>query len=279
MGFRRVLQARSWLPRTEGTIRLGFARRGERSHIEVLHQRGAARVRFPRAAEGGDIEAVLVNTAGGLTGGDRMEVAVALSAGSEATLTSAAAEKLYRARDEQPAIILVNLTLAAGARLSWLPQPTIVFNGARLDRRTEVWLGRDGRLLATEFIVFGRAAMGEEVVRGAVRDVWRVHREGALIFAEAFRLEGAIAAALQRKATLAGARAMALLIYAAPDAANRCSEARQRVQRIEGVAGASAWNGLLVMRAVAEDASTLQRDVAALIEWLSGRPLPRVWRC
>ena len=279
MGLRRVLQARCWLPRTEGAIRLGLTRRGERSHIDVLHQRGAARVRFPRAAAAGGIEAVLVNTAGGLTGGDRMEVDVALSAGSEATLTSAAAEKIYRARDEQPAIVLVNLTLAAGARLCWVPQPTIVFNGARLDRRTEVWLGRDGCLLATELIVFGRAAMGEEVVRGAVRDVWRVRREGALIFAETFRLEGAIAAALQRKATLAGARAMALLVYVAPDAANRRGEAQERVQRIAGVAGASAWNGLLVVRALAEDASTLQRDVAALIEWLSARPLPRVWRC
>jgi urease accessory protein len=258
---------------------LGFARRGERSHIDVLHQRGAARVRFPRPAAGGGIEAVLVNTAGGLTGGDRMQVAVALSDGGEATLTSAAAEKIYRARDEQPAIILVNLAIAAGARLSWLPQPTIVFNGARLDRRTEVWLGRDGCLLATELIVFGRAAMGEVVAHGAVRDVWRVRREGALIFAETFRLEGAIAAALQRRATLAGARAMALLVYVAPDAASRREEAQERVQRIAGVAGASAWNGLLVVRAVADDASTLQRDLAALIEWLSARPLPRVWRC
>ena len=276
--MRRELQARCWLPRTEGAIRLGCSRRGQRSHIDVLHQRGAARVRFPRAV-GGGIEAVLVNTAGGLTGGDRMDIAVSLSAGGEALLTSAAAEKIYRARDEQPAVILVNLTLTAGARLCWLPQPTILFNGARLDRRTEVWLGREDCLLAVELMVFGRAAMGEEVVGGAVRDVWRVRREGALVFAESLRLKGAIAAALQRKATLAGARAMALLVYVAPDAVERLGETRERLRCMAGVAGASAWDGLLLVRAMAEDASTLQRDVAALVEWLSARPLPRVWRC
>ena len=72
---------------------------------------------------------------------------------------------------------------------------------------------------------------------------------------------------------------MALRVYVAPDAANRRGEAQERVQRIAGVAGASAWNGLLVVRAVAKDASTLQRDVAVLVEWLGARPLPRVWRC
>ena len=134
--MRRVLQARCWLPRTEGAIRLGFTRRGERSHIDVLHQRGAARVRFPRAA-GGGIEGVLVNTAGGLTGGDRMEIAVALSAGSEATLTSAAAEKIYRARDEQPAIILANSRTAAPRRRRASPLRRDRLSEALCSSRTE----------------------------------------------------------------------------------------------------------------------------------------------
>jgi urease accessory protein len=274
----RVLQARSWLPRTEGSIRLGFTRRGAASHIDVLHQAGAARVRFPGPA-GGGIEAVLHNTAGGLTGGDRINVAVALAEASEATVTSAAAEKIYRARDHQAAELRVELTLLGGARLFWLPQPTILFNGARLERRTEVAVAGNGSLLALEILIFGRAAMGEQVTLGAVHDMWRVRREGALVFAETLRLKGAIGENLQRKATFAGARAPALLLYVAPDAVGRLGEAQARVQAIRSTAGASAWNGLLVVRALAEDGGMLQREMGALAEWLGARPLPRVWQC
>jgi urease accessory protein len=271
-----VPQTHAWLPRTEGSIRLGFTRRGAASHIDVLNQAGAARVRFPRPA-GGGIEAVLVNSAGGLTGGDRIAVAVALAAACDATVTSAAAEKIYRAQDHQAAQVKVELTLAAGARLCWLPQPTIVFNGARLERRTEVALAADGTLLALEILIFGRAAMGERVAHGALDDVWRVRRAGTLVFAEALRLKGAIGATLRKTATFAGARASALLIYVAPDAVGRLGEAQARVQAFGSTAGASAFNGLLLVRALAADGGMLQKDMCALMEWLSARPLPRVW--
>lgn len=274
-----MLQARTWLARTEGSIRLDIARRGHRSHIDVLHQAGAARVRFPRPAEGASLEAVLVNTAGGLTGGDRIDIAVALAACSEVTLTSAAAEKIYRARDQQAAAIRMRLRLLAGASLDWLPQPTILFDAARLDRRTEVELAGDSRLLAVEILLFGRAAMGEQMRRGAIRDAWRVRRDGALIFADSLRLDGAIAETLDRKALLGGARAAGLLLYVAPDAASRLAEARVRLQGASSLAGASSWNGLLAVRAVAKEGWALQQDMAALVEWLSARPLPRVWRC
>jgi len=271
--------ARSWLPRTEGSVRLGFTRRGESCAIDVLYQAGAARARFPRSDVGGGIEAVLVNTAGGLTGGDRIDVGIALAAGSEATVTSAAAEKIYRAREEQPATMLIDLALEAGAFARWLPQPTILFDGARLERRTEVRLAGDARLLAVEMLIFGRAAMGEEVTLGELFDAWRVRREGVLLFAETLRLKGAIAETLRGKATLAGARAAALLLYAAPDAADRLCEARARLEGAGGIAGTSAFDGLLVVRGAARDGATLQRDFCPLIEWLGAQPLPRVWRC
>jgi urease accessory protein len=267
-----VLQARNWLPRTQGAIRLGLARRG----IDVMHQTGAARVRFPRPTTGG-IEAVLINTAGGLTGGDRIDIDVALAQGSEATLTTAAAEKIYRARDAEPATIGVSLRLSAATRLNWLPQPTILFDRARLRRRTEVALARDASLLALEILIFGRSAMGEQVAEGTVHDAWRIRREGALVFAETLRLEGAIGETLQRKATLNGARASALLLYAAADAAARLGEAQARVAEHLVRAGASTWNGLLVVRALAEDGGSLQRHMGALAAWLAERPLPRVW--
>jgi len=113
-----VLQTLSWLPRTEGAARLSFARRDEQTRLDVLYQAGAARVRFPRPATGAPPEAVLLNTAGGLTGGDHMSLDVTLGARAEATLTTAAAEKIYRARDGD-ATIGVKLSLGAGARLAW----------------------------------------------------------------------------------------------------------------------------------------------------------------
>lgn len=273
-----MLQARSWLPRTEGSVTLGFARRGERTALETLHQSGAARVRFPRPALDAPPEAVLLNTAGGLTGGDRIAIDVSLAAGTAATLTTAAAEKIYRSLDGDAAI-RIKLAVGAGARLDWLPQPTILFDAARLDRRTDVELAPDSRLLATETLIFGRAAMGEEARRGAYRDAWRIRRGGVLVFADTFRLDGAVADALDRRAVLDGARATAMLIYAAPDAPDRLEEARARLAHAESTIGVSAWNGLLLARAIAPDGRILQRDVAALAEWLSGRALPRVWQC
>jgi urease accessory protein len=274
-----VLQARSWLPRTQGSVRLELARRGEQTALQVLHQAGAARVCFPSPAEGAPPEAVLLNTAGGLTGGDRIDIAVTLAAGAKATVTTAAAEKIYRARDGE-AEIGVELTLATGARLAWLPQPTILFDQSRLNRKTEAALAGDASLLAIETLIFGRAAMGEDVRHGACRDVWRVRRDGALLFADAFRVEGAVADGLNRPATLDGARAVAMLLYVAPDAMVRIDTARAMLESANGLtAGASTWNGLLLVRAMAADGRALQQAIAPLAEWLSGRPLPRVWQC
>jgi urease accessory protein len=274
-----VLQVRSWLPRTQGSVRLELSRRGDTTHLDVLHQAGAARARFPKPAAGAPPEAVLLNTAGGLTGGDRMDLEVTLGAGAEATLTTAAAEKIYRARDGEASEIGVQLALGAGARLAWLPQATILFDGSRLDRRTEIELAGDATFLAVEQLVFGRQAMGEDVHHGSCRDAWRIRRDGALVFADTFRVGGAVAAALDRPATLAGARAAAMLIYVAADAASRLEAVRAMLDGVESVAGASAWDRLLVVRAIARDGRTLQGDIAPIVRALSGRPLPRVWQC
>ena len=273
-----MLQARTWLPRTEGSVRLGFARTAERTVLRELRQSGAMRARFPRTPGEEPPEAVLLNTAGGLTGGDRIDVQVVLSAGAEATVTSAAAEKIYRASDDD-AGIRIGLELGPGARLLWLPQATIAFDRARLDRRTEADLATDASLLAVETLIFGRAAMGEDVHRGLWHDAWRVRRDGRLVFADAFRANGPIAGILDRSATLDGARALGLLLYVAPDAPARLEEARTLLSGAQVTAGASTWNGLLAVRAVAADGRLLHNALEPLIARLSGRPLPRVWQC
>jgi urease accessory protein len=273
-----VLQTRSWLPRTVGSLHLGFARAAEGTVLRDLRQAGAMRARFPRGLHGEPPEAVLLNTAGGLTGGDRIDVAVSLSAGAEATVTSAAAEKIYRAR-EDATNIRIRLDLDPGARLVWLPQATIAFDRAHLDRRTEVNLAGDASLLAVEMLIFGRTAMGEDVRHGAWHDAWRVRRDARLVFADALRVDGPIADILDRGATLDGARAVGLLLHVAPDAPARLDEARGLLSDAKSTVGASAWNGMLAVRAVARDGQTLHDDLAPLIAHLSGRPLPRVWQC
>ena len=273
-----MLQARSWLPRTEGSVRLGFVEADGHTRLAALHQSGAARVRFPKPADGEPPEAVLLNTAGGLTGGDRIDIEVALAARCSATVTSAAAEKIYRSLEGETEI-RVRLDLADAASLSWLPQPTIAFDQSRLDRRTDVAMAGSATFIAAEFLIFGRAAMGEDVHRGGCRDAWRLRRDGRLVFADTFLVNGPIADVLDRGATLDGARATAMLIYAAPDAAARLEEARALLQDAKSTAGASTWNDLLVVRAAAGDGRTLQKDLEPLIARLAGRPLPRVWQC
>lgn len=277
-GAARVLQARSWLPRMEGSVRLGFARRGEATELAALHQAGAARARFPNPAHGGAPEAVILNTAGGLTGGDRFDVEVRLDAGAEATVTTAAAEKIYRARDGETDIA-VSLEVGPGGRLAWLPQPTILFDQSRLSRRTTVTLAGEATFLAVETLIFGRMAMGEDVRQGLVRDAWRISRDGVLVLADTFRVEGGIAGALDRPATLDGARATGMVLYVAPDAAGRIDKARALLESAQVTAGASTWNGMLVVRAMAREGRALTQALTPLIAWLGGRPLPRVWQC
>lgn len=273
-----MLQARSWLPRTEGSVRLGFVRERGETRLATLRQSGAARVRFPKPAKDAVPEAVLLNTAGGLTGGDAIDVAVDLAAGCDATVTSAAAEKVYRSLGECTEIN-ISVELGAAAACCWLPQPTILFNGSNLHRRTHVRMAADARLLAIEMLIFGRAAMGEDVRAGSVHDAWQVSREGRLIFADTTRVGGAIASALDRGATLDGARATAMVLYVAPDAEARLDGVRALLDGVTSAAGASAWNGMLLVRAAARSSRDLQRDLQPVLTQLSGRPLPRVWQC
>jgi urease accessory protein len=274
-----VLHAPIRLPRMEGSVRLGLARGADgRTALSVLRQSGAGRVRFPRPAGDAALEAVLLNTAGGLTGGDRMSVEVALGAGCSASITSAAAEKIYRALDGE-ASIRVGLTVGEGASLAWLAQPTILFDRARLDRRTEVAIAGSATFLAVETLIFGRAAMGEEVRLGACRDACRVRRDGRLVFADTFLVDGEVKRVLDRAATLDGARAVAMLLWAAPDAPARLDEVRALLQDTACAAGASAWSGLLMVRILARDGAGLQALLAPVITRLIGRPLPRVWQC
>lgn len=284
-----MLQARTWLPRAQAAVRMSFKlQEGPGGHgitrLDTLHQAGAGRARFPNPREGGassQAQAILLNMAGGLTGGDRFDIDLGLRPGACATVTTAAAEKIYRSLYGDPARLQVDAQLDEASTLLWLPQPTILFDRAVLERHTNIDVAPTATLLAAEILIFGRAAMGEDVATGGVCDHWRVRRGGKLVYADTLRLSGQVAAQLDRAATFSGARAAATILYVAADAGQRL-EAVREIIAAGGFArsiGASSWGEILLLRGLAKDGRTLQMALRPVIEALSGRVLPRIWQC
>lgn len=258
------------LQRARGTVRIAAKRRGDATVLDRLFQSGSGKVRVPR---GDGFEAVLLNTAGGVTGGDVFENTVDAAPGTALTMTTQTAERLYRSTGED-ARIVNTLTLGAGARLDWLPQETILFDGGRMRRKLAVDMAEDATLLAIEPLVLGRTAMGETVAHGFLADHWRVRRGGALAYADALRLSGDIVALTEAAGALGGARACASLVYIAPDALDRIDAVRAAIGP-DG--GASAWNGLIAARLLAHDGAMLRAALIRTVAALRPGPLPRVW--
>ena len=163
------------------------------------------------------MEAVLINTSGGLTGGDVVDWSFGAGEGTRLTLTTQACEKIYKASADT-ATVSTAITVAAGARVDWLPQETILFDRASLTRSLDVELAEDAEFLAVEAVLFGRKAMGEAMTAGLFRDRWRIRRQGRLIHGEEARFEGDVADRTARQAVLAGAGAFATLLYCGPQA-------------------------------------------------------------
>jgi urease accessory protein len=239
-----------------------------------LHESGSLRVRFP-SPEAEGLSAVFVNTAGGVAGGDRFDIDIAAGEGARLVVTTAAAEKIYRA--EGPAARL-NIALKAEARshLAWLPQETILFDRARVLRRIDIDLAENASLLLCEIVVFGRAAMGERMLHGEFVDRWRLRRGGRLVFAENIRLDGDIGEKLARPAIAKGGVAIGTALIVPGDEAlvERIGEV---TKSLGGEVGISAWNGFAMARFCAQDAARLRADMTAVLGRASGSALPRLW--
>jgi urease accessory protein len=239
-----------------------------------VQEEGSLRVRFPNAAQG-VLDAVIVNTAGGMTGGDRFAVDIAAGPRSRLTVTTAAAEKIYRSLGPDTHID-VKLDVGAGAAVCWLPQETILFDQVRLRRSIEVDVAPGGSLVLAEAIVFGRSAMGETVTDGRLFDRWRVRTGGNLVFAETFRLEGDIAARLAQKAVAQKSVAVASVLKL-PGGDEGVAAVRAMQEYFAGEVGVSAWNGFLLARLVASDGAALRHDLVRVLAALDAGPLPRLW--
>ena len=269
------------LQRARGRARLGLRcdARGSTS-LAGLFQEGCLKVRLPRPQREGHLDAVLINTSGGLTGGDELSVEIALGQDARATVTTPGCERIYRSIGGE-ARIRHALQVGDGARLDWIPQETILFDRSRLQRRIEIELAGRAEITVAEAYLFGRTAMGEVVDGGFLSDFWTVRREGRLLFADALRMAQPLVQARSGPATLHGCTAMACVVHVGRDL-----EAKRDALRAawdEGhasTAGATVIGDVLVARIVAPDNRKLRSAlVAALACVREGRPLPRNWLC
>lgn len=217
----------------------------------------------------------MINTAGGLTGGDRLSWTFCAGEATKLTCTSQACERIYRSRDGEPARLSAKIDVAKAARVNWMPQETILFDGCALERSLEVDLAPDASLLVVEALVFGRAAMGETVRRVSLRDRWTIRRDGRIAFADAVCFVGDdMEDQLRRGAVTQGHRALATVVFVAPDAERQLDHVRAR---FPGVAS-SAFAGKLLARLTANEAHDLRKMLVPLAELLSGEDaLPKVW--
>ncbi len=265
--------------RARGSITLSSRSDHGQTRPQRVAESGSLRVRFPRPSSDA-LEAVILNTAGGVAGGDRLAFDVEVGTGGRLTVTTTAAERVYRSLGPD-ATVSVRLTVASGGALAWLPQETILFDRARLARTIDIDLKGDARLVAAEAVIFGRAGMGETVVSGRLLDRWRVRVDGRLVFADGMRLEGAIAERLAEPAVAAGGIAIGTLLMV-PGSAGVVEAVRDLSAGLCGEAGASTWNGLALVRFCAKDGMGLRHDLLRVLtalheESLLGHALPRLW--
>ncbi len=218
---------------------------------------------------------VLLNTAGGVTGGDRFSVDINAGQATAVTLTTQAAERAYRAQPGETGRVRNRLAAETAAHVNWLPQETILFDGSRLNRSLSIELAADATLLLVEPLVFGRAAMGECISDARFRDRIEVYRDNAPIFLDAMRLNGDITAYLAQANIGGGAGAMASLLYVAPDAELHLAAIRSRLPATAGASLIS--NDVLFLRALAPDSYELRATLVPIIERLKGGELPRPW--
>lgn len=265
-------------PRAEGSVSLAVKARAGRTRLAELRHQGSAKALLPRH-DGPDLQAVLLNTAGGITGGDRFTWTAEARASTHLTVTTQAAERGYRAASGTGRVT-TRLTLGDGARLHWLPQETILFDGASLTRRLEVDMAADATLLAVEPVIFGRQAMGETVRELSFREDWRIRRAGRLVYADALRIAGDATEILSGPATLQGHRAMASLILIGPEAEAALPRLRALLPGTDSATGGASLirDGVLAARLAASDGFTLRRWLIPILESLGGARLPTPWR-
>ena len=259
------------LQRAKGT--LGLHLHG--SKIERLYQSGSAKLMLPKTY-GKMTEAVILNTAGGITGGDTLDISVHAQ-DCALVATTQTAERLYRS-STAPAQISINLVADSSAELHWLPQETIIFDRAEATRTIKLEMTEESRCLLAETIVLGRQAMGEQVKECYFKDNWRLYRQRVLFHAESLRLTGRTDEIMAAAAGGNGARLLSTILYAGRDAEQMADIIAPVIRACVSRCAASYWQDRLVIRLVSRHSASARTDINNVISALRQQPMPRVWQ-
>jgi urease accessory protein len=265
------------LQRARGIGRIATKQGNGSTRLDTLFQEGCGKIRLPNT-HSTSLEAVLINTAGGITGGDHLKWGADVAPGGHLVLTTQACERSYRSTGDFGRV-QTRLAIGAGAHLDWLPQETILFAASKLDRTLEADLEEGATLTAIESVLLGRDAMGEDAADALLNDNWRIRRNGRLIHAEATRLE-ADPSERSGLSLLAGNRAFASVLHVAatPDRAEALCVHLRALMPMGAPIAASANGERLVIRAMAPSGLALRRlIVPVLIELTGAGSLPRLW--
>lgn len=265
------------LQRARGIGRLRTKQRDGKTCIDTLFQEGCGKIRLPHTHSSA-LEAVFINTAGGITGGDHLQWGADVAPGGRLVITTQACERSYRSTGDT-ARVEADIKVGAGAHLDWLPQETILFEASKLNRRLTIHLEEGATLTAIEAVLLGRDAMGEEARDARFSDTWRIYRENRLIHAEATRLTGD-GSERDGLSLLRGCRAFASVLHVAanPDMAALLLDRVRALHPADGLIAASANGERLVIRAMARTGLALRKLlVPTLIELTGAGSLPRLW--
>lgn len=268
--------------RWQASLQLRFGVRDGRSLLSERRHHGPLQVQRAFYPEGpSPCHAYVLHPPGGLVAGDVLEIDVAVDAGAAALLTTPAATKVYRGDDRPPATARQRLAVAAGATLEWLPQETILFDGARADLETRIDLAEGSAFVGWESLCLGRPSVGETLSRGFCRQAIELWRSGRPLCLERARLDGA-APVLQAAWGLAGAPVTATF-FATPASA-ACLPAVRAVDLPAGDLGsATLLDDVLVCRYLGPSAERARHYFSRIWQLIRpsviGRPAhpPRIW--
>jgi urease accessory protein len=266
--------------RVRGGVEIALSKQNGTTCLARARERDGYKVRVPKGH--GALEVAIINTGGGIASGDEIAVTVSSGAGTAAVITAPAADRVYGASADTPARFAISMSLDQGASLYWLPQETILFDGARLERSIDVDMAQDAVLVLSEAVFFGRTARGERYLTGSLNDRWKIRREGKLLYAESTRLDGDIGELSARVSTLQDMRAVATVLLVGPicePVLRRLSPVLDDLRSNELLLAGSTWNGILLVRMLARTGRELRSGLETLIPHVSGFSLPRVWNC
>ena len=242
--------------------------------LNQLHQSGSLKCLFPRQ-HGKGIQAVILNCAGGMTGGDSFELNIRAGSQTDVTLTSQTAERIYGAKSGQKGQISTTLHVEDKATLRWIPQETILFDQSALERILRVELERDTTFLFVESVVFGRLEMGETLHSVYFNDRIEVYRAGTPLYFDFVHLNGNLAKELDKPAIANGARTVTLLLFISPDAKVRLATLNKMLPT---TAGASLlYSDTIILRMLTRDSYKMRKSLIPILQYLTNNELPKCW--